>query len=1600
MLIVGNIYELKLSRKIEEYGLLIFNINANVSARLHKRNLSNNIQLNQKMFDLFNVGHEVTVLVTGFNEEKNYFELSTKAFRNSLDDVLSFTRCSQIINDRYNFYNEIHVDHLIQYRKILDRLRGDLASTGLTFLYELLQNAVDHPNKNFKNELSVHFEVFNNYLLLKHNGALFTENNFKSICGILFGEQVKETEANRIGYKGIGFKSVFRHSTNVYVRSGNFSFCFKREIVDDNKPWEVMPKFQNELEKIDEIPQFDFFNSPVAFAFQFTSDNHKNKVIEYLTALSQNPYLLIFLDKLKRLKIITPIEEQTFEKEIISGKNGYNTIKLKINEIHYSEWSSFSNTFIIEEQNIISELLDENNKSIPEHFRQFRSPKIDVIIPVQKTDNPINLFAYLPLSSTKFQLDYIVNADFIPNLDRSNIINLSYNFKLAEFAAIQIIKACESFALNKEYKKIKQLFPIFETGINEFKDKLQLSFINKIENSKIFPSYYDGKLHPIAQILIDDTGLYKIIPESLYSQLTSTDRKPLDLNSELEGEYLFLHDKLSIGHTFKKDDLVSSLNTKNFETWLKKPENNFLIVSHFNSSNDLKDLLKTENIILNSNNELKNSTSLYKDIPKELLFLGLNVINSELLKLLDEKVISFEFLEFELIKFYKENVLGKEKEINLLLKSEETLLNFWRFIYNCQSLLDNEEILKSLRTINVLCKSNTVDDIQSAPIGKTLLPKDYDTESEMEGFFKSINSEKNPYFISEKYIDSNRKPVDWKKVFAKIKIKKSILEYIPDIISNIASFDETAHFQLTKHIFEYWKKMKEKNELPFTEEQIKLLKSHLKFKNVDSNKYETASKCFISFYYCNNIELDNILKPIKLPNLVSSEYGTDIINWKLFFDFLEIPALLDKQSVFNAKIELFIAAQDNLQEKHFEILKCISDLYKGRKENGLDFGLENILAQLKLKTTRNNEWHLPNNIHLSDIYSPKLKLQNDETINPTLLFLNEKYLPDDIHKYFLIDIGVNDSFKFYTSELKRNEIPTSYRQKFESLSKYIVQNATQYASQHRLQSHIDLNYKYLLIEIKYSEIFWEEVQKSNSKHIKYLFQESTYKTAFNFVSFENYAVNYIKHNATFPNQEDELKKPTELYSFYISNYILEKSYLPKYDLSGIHFNNEQSKSLEDILGFQNLLSQNHCIVLLCRSENSLTDDEVTKLQIVKILSDYTPSNDEKEKLFLPNKDFEWKSLNNLFISTEEEFPIEPSQHLHEDFIPIANNFGIQKLSEDDLVLKTQPLTPTVTDEIEVFFRSKLKYIAFKIDNSNYDEVEMDIIQKITSYAFYAVSRIEKVFKEDIKYNYSKPFDFYIENNKLYFIGNWKFNTELIDWMLEYIFNNKIQKGFFQSILTKSESEIKEALKFEFESIPGSWSEITQKETESENILFLNEIYSFIENDYSESEVAELKQLLMGFKDGSKNRTYLLNSIAKLKLIKEKSSKPLSIEELKKWDFHELEINNEKYLVHSARSSFAYISPSDIIKMKEENYFMALDFGMKRGMKIIKDYEIILKLNRNKILFFKGDKTINELYNMCISNNKAGVHFLMIDRENELNDNNVLNKLLNGNEDYS
>ena len=152
--------------------------------------ISINLPLGKELFRAIRKDDSFNAVVVGFDDLKQKVILNTKVFRTNLEDILPFYTCKNLIEKNRQTHLGIDIKFLKSHRNILDRLRGDLSSNELTFLYELIQNAVDHPNKNFNN-VSITFEVFNNYLLVKHNGALFTDNNFESIIGTLYGEQIQ-----------------------------------------------------------------------------------------------------------------------------------------------------------------------------------------------------------------------------------------------------------------------------------------------------------------------------------------------------------------------------------------------------------------------------------------------------------------------------------------------------------------------------------------------------------------------------------------------------------------------------------------------------------------------------------------------------------------------------------------------------------------------------------------------------------------------------------------------------------------------------------------------------------------------------------------------------------------------------------------------------------------------------------------------------------------------------------------------------------------------------------------------------------------------------------------------------------------------------------------------------------------------------------------------------------------------------------------------------------------------------------------------------------------------------------------------------------------
>lgn len=1288
--------------------------------------------------------------------------------------------------------------------RAIETISIDINTEATTFIFELIQNADDYPNS--ENNVSITFEIDNSHLIIKHNGSNFEVNNAVALCGVNEGD--KREDKNKIGFKGIGFKSIFKDANFVYIKSGDFSFKFDEEFWRQQGIeifWHITPINT----PINEFKQFLKTESNVNIVIRPRELQALRTYRETFVKQFNDERILLFLRNVKSL--IFDSAEEKFE---ISNSS--------------SKWKIFteSNVEIPEnETNDVNRRINFPDKRIPVKFYDITLTELGFGFRINQ--NKVEsiedgfIYAYLP-TKVNLGFSFILNGNFIPDASRTKIYSdLTWNSFLFEKAGELFIKQITTL-LTEGFDKesvINQI-PSFPQILMNIKDDDKILFINcfkrgfekEILNQHFIPTQSEI-LEPLSNILIDETGLADLLKENFF-KLTGITQKLIhnEIGEGIE-KVKALITEYDQGTVYDIEDLKATLSTPAFQDWLKIPTNNFKLIQHFGLKAELQTLLKTEKIILSESKQLQKSSSLFNEIPYELTFLTTEKISSELSSLLTKNNITLALTEFEPVKFFKDNILGKQKNINASLTEEKNLLNFWRFVFDNWTLFENETTIKdSLKHFEVLCKPKTENEPSKKVISSSYLSGEFNSANEIESVVKDISPDE--VFISDKYIDNKREAEKWRKIFKQAGAITDLQRVIEVLLPKLPTIEASKHLEIAKQIFKFWKDPAN----TLTETQIGLIKKNLKIKCVDK-EFRKSTDCFISDHYNNNQLITSWLPNIELPNQVAQEYAlrtNQVAEWKNFFALVGIIELADKQNVLDAKLDFIIVSQNNGKEKHYEILKSISDLHKSKSENGLNFDFVTTLSLIKLQTS-NDKWNLPNSIHLSNSYKSKLNLQNDEAINSPLFFLNEKYFLNEIEKYFLTEIGVNDSFKFFTSELKRNEIPISYRKNFENLDNYIVQNAMQYEGQHRLNNHIDLNYKYLLGEFRYSEIFWKEVIKPNSKHVKLLFQESTYRTAFKTVLFENYVVNYIKQNSTIPNQENELKKPTELFSFLLSEYITEKNDLQKFDLSEIHFSNPQSKSLEDILGVQKLLSQKHCVELLSRSENRIAQEQITALQIVKILSNYTPADNEKEQLFLLNKNLEWRPLNELFISNDEQFQIEPSQNLHEDFYSIAVNFGVQELSADNLVLKTKPQTPVVTDEIQTFFRSKAKFIAFKIDNLKYEEVEAMIIEKITRIKFYEVISIAKVFPE-VSPIYKTEIDFHHEdvNSKILYKGNWKTNKQVIYYLFHLIQHEKIERVWFENLINRwDDDKLIEKLNEEVGTTPPEWNASSQSENEND-----------------------------------------------------------------------------------------------------------------------------------------------------------------------------------------
>jgi len=130
-------------------------------------------------------------------------------------------------------YDQIRQDNILEYGQGTRHLSflGRLYTDRTHFVFELLQNAED------AGATRILFALFDDRLVVAHDGRLFNERDVKGVCGV--GEGTKAEDLTQIGKFGIGFKSVYAYTATPEVHSGDE--CFKienyvRPVKADSRP--------------------------------------------------------------------------------------------------------------------------------------------------------------------------------------------------------------------------------------------------------------------------------------------------------------------------------------------------------------------------------------------------------------------------------------------------------------------------------------------------------------------------------------------------------------------------------------------------------------------------------------------------------------------------------------------------------------------------------------------------------------------------------------------------------------------------------------------------------------------------------------------------------------------------------------------------------------------------------------------------------------------------------------------------------------------------------------------------------------------------------------------------------------------------------------------------------------------------------------------------------------------------------------------------------------------------------------------------------------------------------------------------------------------
>lgn len=605
-----------------------------------------------------------------------------------------------LFDDRYNDKSK----NFGSATNFLDTLSKQLSAKESTFVYELLQNANDYPVEG--QLVDVEFHITDNYLLFLHSGDKFNVRNISGICGI--NEKEKTANKKAIGYKGIGFKTVFLNNHYVYIRTGRYSFRFDEHAKKIRRllaPWPILPVWTDHAEVEPEVNNI-FDKDPKHFQVQIAlRPDSKN-----LLHAGKNSYENLFKDVFSDSNIIL------FIPNINSVKVFINEEEVRTCYRNNEEWvvRDYEEEIDDDLQALINRTIETGRSRIPEKYKDFEATKVSYACKhegsiIKKIDDG-TLYCYLPTKAS-WGFPFLMNTDMIPKGDRNDIeteVKLldedetNFNEELAAVAGSKLYDWIYDLLVSKTYHygSIFSLIPNFDKCIKEHREyrpyieKFQDAFEEQLANKAIVPIF--KSIAKVSEVILDDTGLSSsgIMSDDEFYEFAGFDegnRLPIPMLRKDKNFRIFHKRYVDDSNIFDIDSLHKMIGNEKFQEWLKVQENNDKFLNFLLEKDYLADFFDEEIFIEQESGDLYDADSLYYDVDDELQDLSAfsNHICYLSLKTRDyfkdneewEESRSESFIKFDSEKFVLETLLSSNRSETIeRLGDWETSSHFYNFI--------------------------------------------------------------------------------------------------------------------------------------------------------------------------------------------------------------------------------------------------------------------------------------------------------------------------------------------------------------------------------------------------------------------------------------------------------------------------------------------------------------------------------------------------------------------------------------------------------------------------------------------------------------------------------------------------------------------------------------------------------------------------------------------------------------------------------------------------------------------------------------------------------------------------------------------------------